>query len=111
MGAAGSFASVLLLLAGCSRTSTRDAAGRPVAAKVYALHCAGCHGDDGRRGKPEMHLTGAAQRSEAELRAIISGGREQVMPAFKDRLKPDELDALVGYVRALGASAAPAASP
>jgi mono/diheme cytochrome c family protein len=67
---------------------------------TYKARCAMCHGADG--SKIAAHdLQGAAVQgmSDADLGAIITGGKGK-MPASKS-LKPDQVTALVTYVRTL----------
>jgi mono/diheme cytochrome c family protein len=67
---------------------------------TYKAKCAMCHGVDGT--KIAAHdLQGAAAQglSDADLGAIITGGKGK-MPASK-ALKPDQVTALVAYVRTL----------
>ncbi len=89
-------------------------------ARVYAAKCASCHGEDGKaqttKGK-EMGLkafSDPAWKKDATddkiKKAITDGatgkgpdGKEVKMDAYKDKLKPDQIDALVGYVKSLEA--------
>jgi len=67
---------------------------------TYKAKCAMCHGADGT--KIAAHdLQGAAAQgmSDADLAAIITNGKGK-MPASK-ALKPDQVTALVAYVRTL----------
>jgi cytochrome c6 len=67
---------------------------------TYKAKCAMCHGADG--SKIAAHdLQGAVAQgmSDADLSAIITNGKGK-MPASKS-LKPDQVTALVAYVRAL----------
>ena len=67
---------------------------------TYKAKCAMCHGADG--SKITAHdLQGAATQamSDADLAAIITSGKGK-MPASKS-LKPDQVTALVAYVRTL----------
>lgn len=75
-------------------------------AAVYAAQCLRCHGGpDGTGGIPaapphtgeghtwhhsDLHLTGVIMRG---------GGDRQAMPAFGDRLKPDEVRAILAYLK------------
>lgn len=74
----------------------------------YAKHCSACHGDEGKGGLVELenvklrvpNLTeGHALRHTDEkfVKQITNGDDE--MPAFKDKLSPDEINALVRFVR------------
>ena len=67
---------------------------------TYKAKCAMCHGADG--SKIAAHdLQGATVQgmSDADLAAIITNGKGK-MPASK-ALKPDQVTALVAYVRTL----------
>ncbi len=67
--------SVLLgLLPACTPPDPRTADGTPDGARLYGLHCEGCHGPDGRKGEPGARLA-EARGDEAELRAAIENGR------------------------------------
>ena len=84
---------------------------------TYARSCALCHGPTGTgdgpnapylRVKPTAHADAAymSTRSDAELYdAIATGGytmhRSNQMPAFGETLRPEQIRALVRYLRAL----------
>lgn len=74
-------------------------------AVVYAQSCARCHGSDGRantakgRSVGATDLTSAAWSPDAARDTrIVTRGKES-MPAFKGKLKPAEIDAVVNYIR------------
>lgn len=82
------------------------------AAKVYADNCARCHGSDGkahteegRKGQiPDFtQNVWKSKNSDAEIKDVISYGaiENPKMKAYKDKLSPAEIDALVGFVRGL----------
>ncbi|MFN7135440.1 MAG: c-type cytochrome [Myxococcales bacterium] len=77
---------------------------------IWKKKCAQCHGNDGA-AKTKMgekykvpDMTTAewhAANSEAAIKdAIVNGGKTK-MPAWKDKLSTEEIDALVKYVRAM----------
>jgi mono/diheme cytochrome c family protein len=85
--------------------------------RTFRAKCGGCHGPTGN-GETEQgkkmkvgdmtRRTWQKQFSDAEMKGAISDGFKrdkdgitQEMKGFKDRLKPDEIDALIAYVRAL----------
>jgi cytochrome c553 len=79
------------------------------AREVYAQNCARCHGADGR-GDTDLGRTfdviniadGDWQKKHSNakiFRKIARGGGG--MPAFAKKLSPQEINALVAYVRAL----------
>jgi mono/diheme cytochrome c family protein len=91
-----------LLVAGCgdSRPDTRATDGRADGAKVYALYCLGCHGADGRRGEGAMRIVDGKRKPDAEIRGVVENGRNE-MPGWKQRLRPDELQAVVEHTQRL----------
>jgi cytochrome c oxidase cbb3-type subunit III len=89
---------LLLLGAGCDLPGRPSPADRPVPAEevkdfgtLYARHCAGCHGADGKLGPapPLNDPLFLAIVPDAELVRVISGGRavtpaqNSLMPAFR----------------------------
>jgi len=72
----------------------------------FAIRCAPCHGAGGRGGPnlPGPKLAGGAvvkafPNIEDQI-TFVSNGKGD-MPAFKDRLTPDELRQIVEYTRTL----------
>ncbi|MCE9672334.1 cytochrome c [Myxococcus stipitatus] len=83
-------------------------------AEVWKAKCKSCHGDDGKAqtkmGQKEsiadMSLAAwQAAESDADIRQAIAEGspKNSKMKAFKDKLTPAQIDALVGYIRTLKA--------
>jgi mono/diheme cytochrome c family protein len=79
-------------------------------AALFRTKCAICHANDGR-GKPNWRAKGQPDfsnsewqksRSDSQLGESIKNGKGKFMPAFKDKLSEDEINALVGQVRAYG---------
>jgi mono/diheme cytochrome c family protein len=85
--------------------------------RLFEAKCASCHGDDGR-GKTELGLemgiadmTKAAYWKDLTLevarKEVLEGlkrvvdGKQQEMKPFKDRLTPEQVDALVIYSASL----------
>jgi len=67
---------------------------------TYKAKCAMCHGADGSKITAHDLTAAAAQgMSDADLAAVITNGKGK-MPASKS-LKPDQVTALVAYVRTL----------
>jgi mono/diheme cytochrome c family protein len=90
---------------------------------IYAAECARCHGITGEGGTveilkkklnvPSLKTGHALNHNEAQLAKQISDGGDG-MPAFKDKLKAEEINALVSLIRKefqAGAAPAKAASP
>ena len=86
-----------------SRAAEQDAA-----AQSFQVHCAMCHGPDGRgdtvigrsAGIPDLHAAAVQQQSDEALAEFIANGKG-VMPPFKDSLSGEQIQALVAHVRAL----------
>lgn len=85
---------------------------REDARDVWTLRCKSCHGADGRAqtktGKKEAipdFTSQAWQKSvtDDQIRRTIANGstRNPKMKAFKGRLKPEQIDALTKFIRAL----------
>lgn len=76
--------------------------------RTYRRYCIGCHGADGRGngGKTGQDFTLAggplSVKSDDELIASVRDGKRGVtatMPAHSPVLKPEEIRAVVGYVK------------
>ena len=81
--------------------------------KLYAEHCAGCHGADTQGTDRAPSLEGnrrLRQRSTGQLRTLIQQGiPASGMPAFD--LPIQQLDAIAGFVHSLNSSAAENVAP
>lgn len=97
--------SLAILAAACggdsgnsSESTVPPAAGS--AAEVYSLNCARCHGAglEGGFGPALGADSRAADLEEAELIEIITEGRNS-MPSWGDKLSPEQITDLVGFVR------------
>ena len=74
----------------------------------YARHCESCHGVEGVGGiaevedkkikVPSLKEGHALKHTDDDFVEQISEGEEE-MPAFKDKLSPDEINALVKFIR------------
>lgn len=80
-------------------------------ARVYAQHCALCHGAGGKgdgpaaatlKTRPRNHTDGAYMnsRTDAQLLNSIRNGKG-AMPAWKGSLSESEIQAVLGHVRSL----------
>ena len=102
----------------------------PLGARIYAQHCATCHGPHGRGDGPAApplqprprdfsggvfkvkSTAGAAPPTLADVRAAIAAGLPGAsMAGFGGILSPAEIDAVAEHVRGLGPHAAWAPSP
>jgi mono/diheme cytochrome c family protein len=93
---------LLALLAACG--PERSGAGT---ARLFAEHCASCHGDDGRglparRGlEPRLDLARSAMAAKGDRQLLyqrIAFGYS-TMPGFAHKLKQGELEQLADYVQ------------
>jgi mono/diheme cytochrome c family protein len=77
--------------------------------ELYKTNCAKCHRENGTGGKitveskminPE-NLTADKfkNRPDEKLIEYITDGNDEGMPAFKDKLKPDEIKEVVKFIR------------
>jgi mono/diheme cytochrome c family protein len=78
------------------------------AESVYKAKCAGCHGVDGtgssigkKLGAHDFHSADVQGQSDEQLAEAIAKGTNK-MPGYEKSLKPDDIKALVAYVRSLG---------
>ena len=59
------------------------------------------HGADGKKSAGHDFTSADVQaKSDADLEAVITGGKPPKMPAYKS-LKPEEVKGLVAYIRTL----------
>jgi mono/diheme cytochrome c family protein len=80
------------------------------AAKVFEAKCVLCHAADGSgssaTGKAlkakDLRSDEVQKKSDAELTAVITKGHGK-MPAFGEKLKPEQIPQLVAYIRQLAA--------
>ncbi len=102
-----------LVISGASLDPNRSYSGKA----AFNLTCARCHGDSGK-GNPEAdkffglaipRLNSAAvqSKSDAELKQLITQGSSVMPPVeidesgFRHRLPPQDIDAVIAYVRTL----------
>ncbi len=85
------------------------------AATHWKSTCATCHGENGSpppewadKGMRRFGTTGmgmgfffGGDKMRRGIAATISSGKGTLMPAFKDKFTPAEIDALVRYIEAL----------
>ena len=101
--------SLSLLAAAASR------AAEPDAAKIFAKTCALCHGPDGQPNEAFAKM-GVRSFKDAEWqkatpdaqleKSIREGKKGTLMASFEKQFSPEEIKALVAYVRKLGAAPA-----
>lgn len=74
---------------------SRRAAGR----SLFLNSCAHCHGADARGDEgPDLH---ALEISDRRIATVISRGIKGEMPSFAKKHPPEEIEALIAYLRTL----------
>ena len=106
-----SIAAVGLALALGASTLQAQAAPAPDGAQLFARNCSSCHGANGVPNPAMVHSLGAipdftsAQTmgalADSTLVNVVTNGKGRTMPAYKTRLNPDQVRAVVAYVRTL----------
>jgi mono/diheme cytochrome c family protein len=84
----------------------------PDAAQLWTRNCASCHGATGAPNPAMVRSMGAipdfsnprtmAALADSTLVNAISSGKGRTMPAYRTRLTPEQIRALVAYMRSLG---------
>ena len=100
------------VLAQAATPSPAPLAGQQSAQDTWDKRCTFCHGADGRsqtkKGKKfkAPNFTKAKWQSHTTddeiVEAVTDGVPKTKMPAFKDKLSPEEIKAMVPFVRAFG---------
>lgn len=116
--------SAMLFISGCSKTNenvnSMPATATPASKAIatpdefafaranYAKHCSACHGDEGKGGLvkventklkvPSLREGHATEHPDEKLVKQITNGGDG-MPKFKDKLSPEEINAMVRFVR------------
>ena len=99
-----------LVAAGCGGSAPEvplGADGQPDAAlelgrTVYGAQCQNCHGNEGQGGRGKPLNRGRALERYPEIESmieVVTQGKGSGMPSFDDKLEPDEIEAVVRYVR------------
>jgi hypothetical protein len=96
-------ASILLLASGIGSAQEGRALYRGYCSIPY------CHGPDGAEGRAPT-LAGRPWRAEDLRRIVAEGIADTSMPAFGSRLSPEELEAIVDFVRSISVDDASTAS-
>jgi mono/diheme cytochrome c family protein len=117
---------VIFLIGGCSQPENPNVNNAPAAAVTpvakatatpdelafaranYAKHCSACHGDEGKGGLvkvdkvklkvPSLREGHALEHPDEKLVKQITNGGDG-MPKFKDKLSPEEINAMVRFIR------------
>lgn len=87
----------------------KDPAVLKIGRNLFGANCSVCHGSDARGAKGFPNLTSPNLtwgREPEQVVATISGGRTGVMPAWKDVLGADGVEAVANYVYSLSGHSA-----
>jgi len=73
------------------------------AGKIYSTKCAACHGAN-RQGTtglaPPLTAASLAAKSDTEMKGVIADGKTgTAMPAFKGAISPEEIGALLKFLK------------
>lgn len=79
------------------------------AAALFKSKCVLCHSEDGSGNSPsgkalkakDLRSEEVQKKSDVEITQVISKGQNK-MPAFGQKLTPDQIEQLVAYIRHLG---------
>jgi mono/diheme cytochrome c family protein len=96
------------LQAGISCADVTDDAAAPInekygvnIKKIFSTKCSWCHQGYGMKGADGPKLAGTSKSFEQVITQIIVG--KSPMPGFRTQLKPEEVQALAEYIKALPA--------
>ncbi len=66
---------------------------------IFAQSCSSCHGVNGQGGiGPSLNASDLEERTDDYLRDVIGRGKGG-MPAFGDRLYPEDIENLIDFLR------------
>ena len=75
---------------------------------TFKSNCVVCHGPDGAGSKmgkslnvPDLRTPEIQKKTDTELSGAVTDGKGN-MPGFKSRLTPEQVQAVIAYVRELG---------
>ena len=108
------YLSVALLLTAISATTIAAAGNAPAAPPTYRRYCVSCHGSDGKGKTSKGRFSHARDLTDAQWQDDVSDERifnsilngrnvRGNMPAFANKLKENEVNSLVNFVRELKA--------
>ena len=108
-----SLALLLIATVATALAASGNAPPRP-AAQIYRRHCVSCHGSDGKGKTSKGRFSHARDLTDAQWQEDVSDERifnsimngrnvRGNMPAFADKLKENDVNSLIGFVRGLKA--------
>jgi len=105
---------VTLLLTAMFATTIAAASNAPAAPQMYRRYCVSCHGSDGKAKTSKGRFSHARDLTDAQWQTDVSDERifnsimngrnvRGNMPAFSNKLKENDVNSLVTFVRGLKA--------
>jgi mono/diheme cytochrome c family protein len=102
------FMAVLTISALIAAPAALAGGGGPDGAAIYKSKCAMCHGPDGAGLTPmgknmklrDLRTADVQKRTDTDLAAVIANGKGR-MPAYKAKMTPADIDALVTFIRSI----------
>lgn len=96
---------LLLLLLACSATPGDPAQldTMPAGERLFRAQCVLCHGNDGKLGLSGAKDLTRSELTREEMIALVSQGKGAMM-AYRNVLRPAEIEAVVDHVRSLKAA-------
>ena len=84
---------------GCHAAPPENSAKVAEGARLFALNCAHCHGEDatGDEG-PDLH---GVAKSDSKIAGYIKNGIKGEMPKFGQKLSDADVQALIAFIRSL----------
>jgi mono/diheme cytochrome c family protein len=81
--------------------ATMSTLGVDVGAQLYETNCQGCHGVSGEGGLGVVLNDGLLESlSDDDIAGVIRDGIPPGMPGFSNQLNDEEIDELIGFLRA-----------
>ena len=108
-GAVLALSTIFLIPAWAAQPAAVDTKPADRGARIFKGRCSGCHGPEGKgqtalaqaMSLKDLGSAEVQKKTNKELREIIAKGKDP-MPAYRGQIKPEEITALVAYIRALG---------
>jgi mono/diheme cytochrome c family protein len=85
-----------VLFSACTSTPPVNADGSPDAERLYNIHCAACHKQDGTGGISGAKNLVITKLNAEKIEEVITKGQGDMMP-FESILKPEEIEAVAAF--------------
>jgi len=91
----GILAIIIVYIWACSSSAPSEK--KVSGSAIYKTRCVSCHGMDGRMGLNGAKALPSSPLSLEERVAVVTKGRNAVMPAFESLLSKEQIDAVAAY--------------